>query len=182
MTLEVRSSSIVERSTPSFAQHFLGVLAQARRNPPHPRRRLGKARAGIYRAHGAGIGMLVQGEVFVGDDLFVSEQRLVVVDAADRDVGLLQHFEPLGGRALRERLGEPAQDAADAFGAVSDFGPPFVMPDAEAQSFELLVGERRDRNPSVFGRKRIEALALRRLVLVFVLGHEGVAAPSCRCR
>ena len=56
-----------------------------------------------------------------------------------------------------------------------DFGPPFVMTDAEAQALELLVGERRDRNPSVLGRKRIEALALRRLILVFVLGHESVA-------
>src|SRR5208282_6255612 len=46
-----------------FAQHFLGVLAQARWNPPHPRRCLSKARAGIHRAHGASVGMLVQGEV-----------------------------------------------------------------------------------------------------------------------
>src|SRR5216683_254579 len=74
---------------------------------------------------------------------------------------------------LRKELREPAQHRAHPLAPILRL-PPFGMPNALAQVFPLIVGIRRNRDPSVLGLERVEALVLRHLVLELILGDEGV--------
>ena len=58
--------------------------------------------------------MLIDGEVLVGDDFRIAEQRVVVVDRAAGTVRLFDHLEPMGAVLLGKDRSDSLEAGAHA--------------------------------------------------------------------
>src|SRR5882672_1441322 len=81
----------------SLAQHRSRMLAQSRRGPLRSWLRFGPVGGGAHCANGTFAGVRFDGEESGYGKMRIGDEVLDRIQPCHRDIGFLQHFDPLGG-------------------------------------------------------------------------------------